>query len=207
MVGRLGNQGAVMNERGRLLTVDIHVRQLRKAIANGGQWAAMVPAIVKAICPGGAWRHRIDEQTGERWDFEDDEPFESFVTGEFPRGLCTTVETLEKLCRDDPEAEAALEEASQRPPCLHAALDNIQGNPAPTGTSRQRALRKLRQEAERSPEVAAVYARVLAGELSPHRGMVECGFRQVPTPLEAAQRAWAKLSDEEKSQFLDWAKL
>jgi hypothetical protein len=64
----------------------------------------------------------------------------------------------------------------------------------PAGNSRQRSLRKLRVESERSAEVAEVYRKVLAGEISPHAGMIECGFRKRLTGLEQAQRACKKLS-------------
>src|SRR4051794_6825253 len=42
----------------------------------------------------------------------------------------------------------------------------------PTGNSTDRALRRLRKNA---PDI---HARVLAGEISPHAGMVEAGFRK-----------------------------
>jgi hypothetical protein len=111
------------------------------------------------------------------------------------RGLHTDVETLAKLCRGDKEAEDALDEAMQRPAGRPAEThDNVQGLSAPTGNSRQQALRKLRTEARASPRVAAVYKRVLAGEISPHRGMVECGFRKEPTLRRPRCLAWGKRS-------------
>jgi hypothetical protein len=53
-----------------------------------------------------------------------------------------------------------------------AAISTLSGRP--TGTSRAYALRRLR---EQRPDI---HARVLAGEISPHAGMVEAGFRKRP---------------------------
>jgi len=61
-------------------------------------------------------------------------------------------------------------------------LDNIQGCPAPTGTSRDAALRRLRKD---RPDL---HAKVISGEKTAHRAMVEAGFRQEPTPMELAQQ-------------------
>ena len=65
--------------------------------------------------------------------------------------------------------------------------DNITVRDEPErGTSRQYAIRKLRNDA---PEL---HARVLAGELSPHRAIIEAGFRtptiSVPLDPEGAAR-------------------
>jgi hypothetical protein len=174
-------------------------------MASGLRSADSVPALVKDICRKERWRERIDEQTGQRWDCK---TFEEFVTASLLRGLGTTVETLKALCGEDTEATDAIDEAMQRKrgggknQYTECQLDNIQEAQAPTGTSRERSLRKLRTEAEKSPKVKKVYERVLAGEISPNRGMVECGFRKVPTPLEAARKAVAKLSPKDREVLL-----
>ena len=59
--------------------------------------------------------------------------------------------------------------------------DNIQDS-APTGTSRLRALRRLRAERQ------DLYERVLAGELSPHAAMLQAGLRR-PTWTVPAEPA------------------
>jgi hypothetical protein len=48
----------------------------------------------------------------------------------------------------------------------------------PSGNSRKAMLRRLRTAGEKSATIQAIYQRVLAGELSPHGGMVEAGFRK-----------------------------
>jgi hypothetical protein len=56
-----------------------------------------------------------------------------------------------------------------------------------------------------SRERPDLLAKVEAGELSPHRAMIEAGFRKVPTPLELLRRAWAKATREEREKFLEEA--
>jgi hypothetical protein len=89
------------------------------------------------------------------------------------------------------QKDDAADQANQRPAHKHRDRDvyNNDGdiNIRPSGTSRAYALRRLR---EARPDI---HARVLAGELTPHAGMVEAGFRKKPqrmkrSPLERAQR-------------------
>jgi hypothetical protein len=194
-----------------LVDNDTSVRLLREFMADTLRGADSVPSLVKDICRKGRWKVRVDEQTGQRYEFE---TFAEFVTTGPLRGLGSTIETLEKLCAGDAEAMGALEKAMQRKSGnptgrnqhskeQRGTFDIVQGSsPAPTGNSAARSLRKLRTEAEKSAEVKAVYARVLAGELSPHRGMVECGFRKVPTAADIIRREWKRLSPKERRALL-----
>ena len=58
-------------------------------------------------------------------------------------------------------------------------FDNIQGQAAPTGTSKAQALRRLRKDAP------AIHAKVLKGELSANAGMIEAAFRKKTATIEA----------------------
>jgi hypothetical protein len=55
-----------------------------------------------------------------------------------------------------------------------------------------------------------IHARVLAGELTAHAGMVEAGFRKKPkrkppaTPLERIRKLWAKLDKTDRMAHLEW---
>jgi hypothetical protein len=85
------------------------------------------------------------------------------------------------ICHADTDALDAIDLALQRKPGTNQyseGLHNIQGQ-APTGTSKSRALRKLRTDA---PEI---HTRVIAGEISPHAGMVEAGFRKRTATIPA----------------------
>ena len=80
--------------------------------------------------------------------------------------------------RDD-----ARDRANLRPAHKHIDRDVYTGERAdernvhirPSGNSRAAFLRRLRKD---RPDL---HARVLAGELSPHAGMIEAGFRKKPT--------------------------
>lgn len=193
-----------MNRQGQLLTNDSIVRNLRLFMASGVRSGQEVPDIVKDICRNGRWRERLDEQTRERHECK---TFEEFVTTEPLRGLGSSVDVLKRLCRDDKEARDAIDDAlkgTSQQGRRNDLLDNIQDVPAPTGTSIDRSLRKLRTEAAKSPAVRKVYEKVLAGEMSPHRGMVECGFRKVPTPLEQIKRLARKMTAKERRDLVAW---
>jgi hypothetical protein len=59
----------------------------------------------------------------------------------------------------------------------------INNSGRPTGTSVKAALRRLRDPQKGRPDI---HARVLAGELSAHAGMIEAGFRKGPWPSARA---------------------
>jgi hypothetical protein len=77
--------------------------------------------------------------------------------------------------RDD-----ARDRANQRPAHKHVARDvynnesDVHISGRPSGNSRAAFLRRLRKD---RPDI---HARVLAGELTPHAGMIEAGFRRKP---------------------------
>lgn len=71
----------------------------------------------------------------------------------------------------------------------------------PTGNSVAKALRRLRKD---RPDI---HARVLMGELSPHGGMIDAGFRKrgksrAMSGLERLRRAWKRASSEDRATFL-----
>jgi hypothetical protein len=94
--------------------------------------------------------------------------------------FCASILLVERLVADDPEARDLLGQAiketqphggARRKGEHKSKIDNIQ-LAAPTGTSAAAALRRLRKD---RPDI---HAEVLAGELSPHGGMIEVGFRK-----------------------------
>jgi hypothetical protein len=121
-----------------------------------------------------------------------------------------TLEQLEAYCRDDLATLDAVDRATQRKPgnptganqhtpkVEGGTVDNVHSSSKgrPTGNSRDAFLRRLREGA---PEI---HARVVAGEITPHQGMVEAGFKRKPTPAEIILREWRKLSDEEQAELL-----
>src|SRR5262249_33543984 len=102
--------------------------------------------------------------------------FAEFVTTPPLKGLGRTVDLVRRRAAGDMEALDVLDQALQeggrqgeRTDLLDNAQEVVQP-PAPTGTSRDRALRRLRKDA---PEL---HADVLAGRLTAHRAMVTAGF-------------------------------
>jgi hypothetical protein len=148
--------------------------------------------------------------------------FHAFIIS--PWGLDTTLSMLQKICDKDLEAMDLLDqvmlryrggqEANQN--AAHVAampqgslfpgeadhqtnvniVDIRLETERPRGNARARALRDLR---DKRPDI---HARVLAGELSPHKGMIEAGFRHEPTPLDYLHRYWRKVSPEDRARFL-----
>ncbi len=59
-------------------------------------------------------------------------------------------------------------------------LYNVQEVQVPTGNSRAAGLRKLRKYAEGKPEVADIYQKVLSGEISVNKALLQTGLRKAP---------------------------
>jgi len=138
------------------------VESLGSALRGGTHAVGVVPALLKRVLAEQSWRQFVT-QRGERVEYQ---RFADFVTTLPLKGLGADVGLIKQIIRGDPEAEDMLDQALQNPNALH----NVQAK-APTGNTRERALRKLRADA---PDL---HADVLAGRLSAHRAMVQAGFR------------------------------
>jgi hypothetical protein len=146
------------------------------------------------------------------------ETFATFVT--HPWGLDASLILLQRICAEDLEALDALDlvttvgrggaknpEGHNQHALAHAEPEistdlfsvpqdelvnnnNVMNDQVVTtqGNARQYALRRLRKDR------GDIHARVLAGELSPHQGMIEAGFRHQPTPLDYLHRYWRQVS-------------
>lgn len=144
----------------------------------------------------GAWRCFITDIMQEPVQHE---RFEDFVTAPPPAGLGATMEQIRRLLRDRPDVLDLVDqvvvgrkgrpnnpwgrEGKSEQEEINADIISINSSPAPgpdphpDGTSATYALRRLRRE---RPDL---HARVLAGELSPHRAMVEPVEPQPPAHL------------------------
>jgi hypothetical protein len=83
--------------------------------------------------------------------------------------------------RDDARDRANLRPAHRPTKTVYDNVDGVHTSGRPSGNSRAAFLRRLRKD---RPDI---HARVLAGELSPHAGMIEAGFRKRPVRNEAAE--------------------
>ena len=109
--------------------------------------------------------------------------FHTFVHEPYPVGLSASYETVERLIADDAEAIALYREVSRRPVGAnqHGEGSNIVITlpKRPLGNSAAAAVDKLSREAEAGNDIAAqALEAVKSGTKSPHRAMVECGFRK-----------------------------
>ncbi len=133
--------------------------------------------------------------------------WEDFVTTKPLAGLGEDFGVLKKLTKGNAELEEAWDAEVQGKPGgdkrskkareINVDIINVD---RPTGTSRDRSLRVLR---EKAPELLQ---RVIDGELSPHRAMIFGGFRKEATPFVLGTRAVKRMSSEEKNKFFSWLK-
>lgn len=147
------------------------VAALVDSLRRGGSALESVPAQIKQILADGRWRHFVTRLGKEVRH----ERFVDFVVTPPLAGLGANVDLVRRMVGDDNEALDLLDQATQNPDGRPSEEDretvsNIHSS-RPAGTTKDRALRKLRKDA---PEL---HAEVLAGRLSAHAAMVEAGFR------------------------------
>jgi hypothetical protein len=161
------------------------VADLQQSLVAGTR-LDLIPELIERIAEDECWRDRIHTD-GQVFHFET--PME-WINAQPPGGMGGCYDDLRRLCGKNRHASDWLESLTVRPVGTNQhseGLDNIQGL-APTGTSQDAAFRRLRKDR------SDLHQRVLDGEMSAHRAMIEAGFRSrklsvpVDTP-EAAIRA------------------
>ena len=152
--------------------------------------------------------------------------FESWVTTMAPRGLGMTLDDLLLIASGNKNCIDVIDDATQRGKggannpfgCKGNGINDnniiIDSVPketikAPQGTSKRKALRKLRTESKKSPKVEALYQKVLADKISCHAAMIQAGFRKpsktyIGTPIERAKKALKDCSKQEQQEFIEW---
>lgn len=134
--------------------------------------------------------------------------FREFVETPLPEGLGTTIEDLVSLCRRYPEIADLIDQVVQeqmpayRPPKNKAGINKKR----PSGTSFQRALRKLRGLAAENDEARRLREDVLSGKLSANSALRELGHRKVrytiePTPQSIANFVRKRLSPQQVQEL------
>lgn len=175
------------------------VEALGSSLRSGDHGLKVVPGLVKRVLAEDAWRSFVT-QRGELVEYDH---FEEFVVTPPLKGLGASVDLVRTLVRDDPMALDLFDQATQRGPGRpQGILDNIQDSAAPTGTSREAGLRRLRKD---RPDL---HAEVLAGALSTHAAMLKAGFRQrkvsipVATPAAAARALRKNLEPDQIKELV-----
>lgn len=191
---------------------DAIVGSLSQAMASGETGLRYVPALLLRVINEDMWRERVVTKTGQVAQFD---TFLEFVITEPLEGLGADLPTLKRLCADNPAALDAItnvtvakEGAPEGNKNASKTTDNNVNScfdgerTSPVGNSSAYALRKLRADAPK------VHTRVIAGELTPHAGMVEAGFRkknmQIPSdPAGAARALIRKFNADELQQLIE----
>ena len=182
---------------------------LIRALSSGKSGLKRIPDIVFNILRDELWKVHTDPLG----NIHEHKTFEDYVTAPPLQGLGEDMESLKALCAKDNKVLSMIDEACQGE---HGGLHNPDGknqhkkevnlyniqvdqntSKAPTGTSKEAGLRRLRKESKTNEKIKQLYEKALAGEISVHRAMVEAGFRKVQTHYDMAVKAIKKLSDDE----------
>ena len=134
------------------------------------------------------------------------------------KGLGEKVEDIKKLLEKDEAALALFTELTKAGKGGQSGNQNAKTNadnisirsdlltvPEPTkekadaGTSRAYTLVRLKNE---RPDL---FSKVCAKELTANAAAKQAGWRKEQSPLDAAKRAWKKMSADEQTEFLTWA--
>jgi len=145
------------------------------ALRAGERGLNQAPELIKSIIQEGMWRDFVVDRTGERIRHE---RFIDFVHTKPLEGLGADVNTLHRLCAEHPEVRDLIDmEVKGKHGGDHGnqytggKIDNVQLATVPTGNSSTAALRRLRKD---RPDLLK---QVIAGNLTPHAGMIQAGFR------------------------------
>jgi hypothetical protein len=178
----------------------IAVELLQKSISTAESGLNGLPHLVKEILEKKAWLKREDPKSSSIIECES---FIEFVTAPLRKGLGADVDILKKLCAGDNEALGLLDEAVKRGNGKRGkakkADNNIISLSRPEGTSKQYALRSLRNHKKFD-----LLKAVEQGKLSANKAMIEAGLRPPPSPLKDLKRAWKKATQAEQTEFLAW---
>lgn len=167
------------------------VEALGSALREGEHGLKHGPTLLVRVLREESWRSFVT-QRGERVDHE---RFEQFVTTLPLKGLGASMTLIRKMLESIEDVgeravaqdllDAALKRGhggDRRSELSEFKLDNIklESLAAPTGTSREAGLRRLRKD---RPDL---HAEVLAGHLTAHAAMVQAGFRRksVTVPVD-----------------------
>lgn len=173
------------------------VDALYRSIRNG-RAIDNIPGLVKQVIQDEMWKSLLVKETGEIVEFPS---FCEFVKTAPPEGLGASLDTVKKLCRDDNEAMALIDEATKREPGNPTGANQYNGNVSninnsteerPVGTTKQAGLRRLRKlESEGNQQAAKLRRRVLSNELSVNAALIELKLRAktITLPLDPKKAA------------------
>ena len=170
------------------------VRAAQQAINHGGHWLRELPKDILNIGRKELWKQIKPRNRKPFVDFCD------FCRHKLPDGLECDVEQLIRLCDANSEAQLWLRSELARTQAVTvkqgAHVDNINMSVNRGGTGAPYLLRRL---AKTEP---AIVKRYKAGEFASVRAAaIEAGIIKIIQPLDAAIKAWRKLSKPDKAKF------
>ena len=171
------------------------VRAAQQAINHGGHWLRELPKDILNIGRKELWKQIKPRNRKPFVDFCD------FCRHKLPDGLECDVEQLIRLCDANSEAQlwlrSELAETQAVTVKQGAHLYNIKVQPTKYGGTGAPYL--LRRLAKTEP---AIVKRYKAGEFASVRAAaIEAGIIKIIQPLDAAIKAWRKLSKPDKAKF------
>lgn len=190
-----------MDDQQRLHRNGIKVDSLYRTVRDS-QAVELVPQLVRQIIADDMWREHTYDKTNQTFRFDS---FQAFVEKHPPDGLGTKVEVLFKLCLEDSTVMEMIDKALET---VGEAIDgrSPQIKRPAVSSSRQAGLRRLRQYAEQSEEVAKLRQAVLSGEMSVNAALVAAGLRKpritIPKDLTKATQALKRIYSYEEIQQL-----
>jgi hypothetical protein len=172
------------------------VESLGSALRSSEHGLSAVPGLLRQVLADESWREFVtqlgDHVTHERFtDFVETPPLE---------GLGSDVDMVRRVVADDPELLDLLDQALARRQGERTDLSHNRSEvKRRQGTTKEQALRRLRKD---RPDL---HQRVLAGDLSPHRAMVEAGFRRrtVSVPVDDAEATAGTLRRQMSPEALE----
>jgi hypothetical protein len=184
----------------------VRVQYAYEVMRDNIHGASVFPGAVAAILRSRAWEGY--EYRGEIVKTT----FREFVTAQPPRGLGTTIETLVQLCKKYPAVVEAIDQLlkeesshggdhkSEKIKLYNIQLDLTNSKKAPSGTSLQRSLRRLRNLAAVDEKARELREKVLRGEMSASRALKELGKQKVRYAVEATPESIAEFAKKRLSK-------
>lgn len=195
-------------DKGQLIHNDQLVDSLRREIREGTYGLSNVPEDIVTLIDRGMWRKRFVRKLGQVVGFDE---FSEFATTLPLEGLDTSRQKLLDLCHGHPDAQKKIKQVwpmtgdelsehggDRKSEEANGEVED-QGN---TVTLKQRGNSNTYAEARLAKYRPDLYERVLADELSPHKAMVEAGFRDktftISSDIHKAARTLAKHFDADE---------
>lgn len=160
---------------------------------------SVFPGLLKKIIRERVWERR-KIRTGEIVKLRN---LHELITSKPLKGWGQDPKKVEAVIRDDAEALTMYREAMKKPEGGNkrsSTDDNIISDRSPVGTSRAYTLSRLQREA---PDL---FKRVCNKELSARAAGIAAGIVRVPSPIDTAKKAYARLDAAQRQEFKAWMK-